>query len=759
MVASFRSVAFWVLTVGLLLGGCGDDDEATSAPQEQEATEESASAEQTSPAAAPEQTAWRTHLDFLTHRGWAELRQGDALAIDFGTPGGHKYTLGGWRTRIGDDHRFRETTTTLISGVTGEVILPAESFAPARLRVRGRIFGDDRVTVYLNGETVGHRRLPRDGSFGEFTIDLDEGELHPGENALQFRVPRRGRADGVQAGLALDWLRLEAAVADSETEESETAEAVETPAPPALTGEALTIPAGWNFGYAFEVVEGATLRLQGSGALRVKVHRDGIAPAVLRELDSATLEAGVTLDLEAYEGRVIRVDLEATADVSLTNAEVVIPAEDRVQRSLRRVRNVVVFLVDTVRADKLSPWNPETRVQTPGLDALVQRSAVFARGATQENWTKPSVATLLTGLLPWQHTATSGEAVLPRSVEMLSEHLRDAEFYTGAFICNGYVSDAFGFRQGWSTWRNYIREGRRSHARFVAADVLEWLDERPQEKPFFLYVHTIDPHVPYIPPPEILAQYDPEQYEGPVDFRRDRELLEKIKIGSLRLAARDRRRLEALYDGEITYHDIHFRSIVDGLERRGVLDETMFVFTADHGEEFFDHDSVGHGHSLFQELLHVPLIMRLPGLTEPVRIEENVGLVDVMPTVLDALGREVPERMAGRSVLPLLRGEGFDAPRPNVAGFMAGWRSIWMGQRKLIQRTHRRWMLYDLEADPGETRDLSEERPLEVRYLRGLLGLALAGHVEARHEAETTQIDPELDAQLRALGYVGTQRR
>ncbi|MDH5491486.1 MAG: sulfatase, partial [Myxococcales bacterium] len=422
-----------------------------------------------------------------------------------------------------------------------------------------------------------------------------------------------------------------------------------------------------------------------------------------------------------------------------------------------------IFLIDTLRADRLRPYAPESRVRTPGLDRYVQSATLFLEGHAQENWTKPSIATLLSGLLPWEHTATAGESVLPRSVRILPELLEEHAFQTAAFICNGYVSGDFGFRRGWGSYRNYIKEGRRTQARFVADDVLAWLDGRDTERPFFLYVHTIDPHVPYIPPPELLETYDPEPYDGPVDFRRDRELLEKIKSGQLRLGARDRRRLEALYDGEITYHDVHMAAILDGLERRGLAEETLVIITADHGEEFFDHDSVGHGHSLYEELLHVPFVIRMPGLgREGARIPEAVGLVDLAPTILDALGLEIPEAMSGRSLLPLLRHESESGPRLTVAGFMEGWRALIVGRRKLIQRTEERMMLFDLEADPQEREDLAAERPLELRTLRGLLGLALAGSEGASmpaHRAERTQIDAETEAQLRALGYVGSSRR
>ena len=517
----------------------------------------------------------------------------------------------------------------------------------------------------------------------------------------------------------------------------------------------------------------AQLLLRSTGRVRVRAHRDGQEP---RDLGVSTGDTAV--DLAGLAGDVARVELLAEQDARLEAARVVVRRVPPERRELtRRPKNVLIFLVDTVRADKLRPFNAETRVRTPGLDTWAGAAAVFLQGSTPENWTKPSVASLLTGLMPWEHTATSGEAVLPGSVETLAERLKGAGFRTAGFVTNGYVSGAFGFRQGWDDWRNYIREGRRNQARFVAADVLAWLDQRVAEReagegrPFFLYVHTIDPHVPYLPPQELLREYDDQPYDGPVSFARDRELLEKIKVGSLRLNGRDKRRLEALYDAEITYHDTHFASILEGLDRRGYGDETLVVFTSDHGEELFDHGSVGHGHSLYDELTHVPFVIDVPGLTESgIRDRRGVGLIDVVPTVLDALGPgavgPLPDDLSGISLLPQLQGVVPAAPRPMVAGFMEGWRSVSLGRFKLIQRTHRRFMLYDREADPGEEHDLAAERPLVVRWLRGTLGLALAGQDgravqrrRRRHVAETTDIDPELDAQLRALGYVGTQRR
>ena len=150
----------------------------------------------------------------------------------------------------------------------------------------------------------------------------------------------------------------------------------------------------------------------------------------------------------------------------------------------------------------------------------------------------------------------------------------------------------------------------------------------------------------------------------------------------------------------------------------------------------------------------MPLFIRVPGMN-PVRIEEPVGLVDVMPTILECLGIEAPRGLTGRSLVPLLRGQRRDAPAAVVSGFMDGWRTAVSGRYKLVQRTVAKGTLFDLEADPREARDLAAERPITLRHMRGLLGLALAGqdHREEAHRARSTTLDDRTKAQLRALGY------
>ena len=701
---------------------CGDKSPSAQEQKPQTQKESVSDAKTSHGATGSEQT----YFDLTKHLAWADLYDPTgALVIDFGTLAAAKYTFGGWRTRVRHRVTRGRASASVIKHVTGKFLLPAQGTETTlSLRVASKQRG--ALTVYLNDKTLGHAKVTTtDGEWTVVQLGIAPGLIKKGDNVVQLRV-----ANAPKSEIYLDWVRLGTMGPDLDELTS------------ISSGRVLTLPKGWSLRTTLEVPNAATFEgTLRSGQLTLRSQGDD---KILKGTFREHLPEGLTT-----------LNLTATEPTIVSKAWVRVPAPPPSNKLSKPLANVLVYLVDTARADKFQPWNPKTRVKTPGLSSFAKSAAVFDHAHTQENWTKPSVATLLTGLLPWQHTATSDDAVVPRSVTMLSETLRDSGFYTGAFIANGYVSGKFGFRQGWNTFRNYIREGRRTQARFVATDVLDWLDKRPHDKRFFLYVHTIDPHVPYIPPPDLLKLYDPSPYDGPIDFREDRELLEKIKRGSIKPNKRDKRRLEALYDGELSYHDVHFASIIDALKKRKLHRDTVVVFTSDHGEEMFDHDSVGHGHSQYEELLHIPYVIRIPGI-DAGHVGYPVGLVDVVPTVLDALDQTPPSNMAGTSLLPLMRGVLPDAPKFVVSGFKDGWRTVQTKRYKLIQRTENKAMLFDLKTDPDEQSPI-EDRPRLLRYMRGLMGLALS-KVTPKVQSKTTTIDASTEAQLRALGYVGSSR-
>lgn len=693
------------------------------------------SREPAEPPEAPRPVQIEYDLTAESHR--AERFVGDTLVVRFDEAGGAKYTLGGWHSG------WRPTAGDADAGVSsagrGRLYLRHEGHeGELVLALEGRQSRRGQIRVYVNGEELGRVALPQEG-WGQAELPIPAGTFGPGENEVQLRAPGTVRIPGEGlVGLTLRSLTLGPERVEVSSQDSP-----------------LSLPVQGRLRYHIPIPENAEFRSVirgGPASLRI----DGTTVA---EWQASSQPTPITVDLRAFPG-VHRLSLEASSGCTFTGPAIV-TEQTRESSAAQAPQNVLIVLVDTLRADKLSPYDPESRVRTPGLLSFVEDATTFDHAHTQENWTKPSVATLLSSLMPWEHTATQHESRVPQSVQLLPEVLEDAGYYTGSFIANGYVSDRFGFDQGWATYRNYIREGRRTPVQYVAADVLNWLDERPSEKPFFLYVHTIDPHVPYRPPREFLELYGDPDYRGPVNFRRDATLLENIKLGRVRLRERDRQHLVALYDGEISYHDVHFRAILDGLERRGLSENTMVVVTSDHGEELFDHGSVGHGHSVYEELLHIPLFVRLPGQPTLRRVNTPVGLVDIMPTILEALGIDAPAELSGRSFLRALQGRGQQRHRGTISAFMENWRTYTVGTWKLIQRPGNRSRLYDLATDPREQHDIAAERPDMVHWLRGELGLRMAEtqaqrpQRRRRHRAQSTEIDEETAAQLRALGYLG----
>jgi choline-sulfatase len=717
--------------------------------------------------------------DLAAHLAMAHVRSGGGLLVDLGTPSRHKYTFGDWRSGWRGDYRDGETTFSYLSGATAKIVfdLAAEEAGAGSIAIRARAAAEQKGRVYLNGRQVGVAQFSNDG-FTNVDVPLEDG-LRAGRNELLFRFnTKRPVHDGGSASLAVDYVRIGFAGADKGSAaaaydaclEGGKGEGDAGAGPAALTlaaGESLT----WDLPIPDGAVLGGSLSSADGGALVVSARAEDGRRVEVERREGGPAGASFAVDLGAFAKAPAAVSLAAEGgSVRLEGAALFTPSAPAPQRTkLSPARNLIVILIDTVRADHLKPFDDRARVVADQLGRTAAESAVFERAFAQENWTMPSTATVLTGLFPTTHQTKTETNKVPDSVQLASQHLRKLGFATAAFVANGYVSGKFGFERGWDQWTNYVREGKPNRAQFVADDVIAWLERRQKDKRFFLYVHTIDPHVPYMPPREYRALYDDDPYAGPVEATETAKLLEKIKVGALRLNDRDKRRLEALYDGEISYHDDHLARIFSALEGAGLLDDSLIVITSDHGEEFFDHGSVGHGHSMYEELLHVPLIIRLPGAAKGSgrRIDADVGTVDVLPTACEILGVPAPEETEGASLVPLLEGASRDAwPRAAFSEFLDGQRAARMGRFKLIVRGSST-TLFDLAEDPRETRDLSDASPLALAMMRELLGAHLGRFVDTgrvgdrrgsgrkRHASENVTIDRETRSQLEALGYMG----
>jgi choline-sulfatase len=716
----------------------------------------------------------QTHEDLTALRHLAEVRDGGWF-LDFGTPAQSKYTIGDWRSGWGKKGADGDATYANV-GMRGRVYFGADHPEALVARVRLRPHGTKALTPYLNNKQLPSIHLGKGDGFADYDVLLPAEHVQAGENYLLLTFGGTTPIDGDDVSVSVDsiWIR-----SDAERDAKARPPAYDTMVASVRLGEevrpSVALSRGATLRHHLFVPEGGVLGFgigvegEGEAPFAIEVSTDG-GPTV--EVLNGTATSAWTdhkADLARFAGQTVRVDLrgkgQGSGRLAWNAPRVMVP--ERPARSLEPAKNVVVLVIDTLRADKLRPFNAETRVKTPVIDRFASEGVVFELAQSPENWTKPSVASILTGLHPQTHQQKTGEAALPGSALLLSEHLKDNGFSTGSFIANGYVSDRFGFDQGWDDYTNYIREGGSTEAKDVFDAAGTWIEAHKDER-FFAYIQTIDPHVPYDPPGDYLRMYDPSEYSGQVRPRMTGDLLEKAKRRPPEVVfdAADKRRIQALHDGEITQHDHFFGVFLERLAALGLADDTLVVVTSDHGEEFEDHGSWGHGHSVYQELLHVPLMFRLPKRLPPgAKVGHAVSTMDISSTVTQLVGVPPMPDNEGHALVGLMLGEAPSQPPVAFSDFQDDRRVVTTDRWKLIVRGNLTSTMFDLTADPGEKTQLDASAfPIGRRYTRMLLGQFLGstdrgdwlsadqkgGTQLKREEAE---MDDTIRDQLRALGY------
>lgn len=440
------------------------------------------------------------------------------------------------------------------------------------------------------------------------------------------------------------------------------------------------------------------------------------------------------------------------------------------------------IVVDSLRADHLSSHDPDSPASTPTIDAFARDAVRFANFCAQSSWTKPTFASLITGLHPRTHTAARRESQLPRDVTTLAEAFRDAGYYTvGSSNANPNNSAWANFDQGFTEWYEFAPSkawwgapwsathtilyqrgidalqratvGYRVHHFYLPAEDLsrwaqDWLEgwRRPKNVPLFLSLHYMDPHQPHFGGRE----QGPMMNRGWLKEGVEHPSLETMREG---------------YAGDVEALDAGLAILFDGLRERGLYDDALIVLTSDHGQEFLEHGSWAHGETLYIEQLAVPLIVKLPGNRGAGRVVEGVASqLDVPPTVLSLLEIEVPDAMQGR-VLVESSGEVRESPS---GGCFASLERGDGRHLEAVQREDATWIevqapgesggtqpeLYDRVADPAQQRNLAGRGDERERELSRALRAKLERFEGDRIDASQREIDADLEAQLRALGYL-----
>jgi arylsulfatase A-like enzyme len=464
----------------------------------------------------------------------------------------------------------------------------------------------------------------------------------------------------------------------------------------------------------------------------------------------------------------------------------------------RRPPNLIFIVSDSLRSESIRLYGGP--VETPHIEKLAREGVLFEQSWSLAPWTMPSMSAMFSsayppGLTPdtqgdewllqlWQYEVKAREAGL-------AERLRNSGYATGAMTSNALLWTMPGMLAG------FEEEGRAhpillrrqsilNHCPFLQdtiAGLLPWTDclrahdttrsmteysiaflRRHRDKPFFLYVHYMDPHAPYDPPMRFRSE---EKGPWPMFYPYaggERWGVPQL-TGDFAIAEEDRDYVASLYNGEIRYMDAGVGQLISELDRLGLRENTYICFTSDHGEELWEHGEWGHGQSVYNELVQVPLIFQGPDI-RPNRIPGAVSAIDLLPTLADLTGCEADPGWRGRSLGPVLRGEAEDVPVEPVyaqgtsnKAWPYPYRMTAAGQYKLIEKAGAdEFMLFNIEKDPGETENLIEEEPAAAGYLRKLMREWLDSFNSAFALPEAEDSAPEdrmeMHERLRGMGYL-----
>jgi len=727
-----------------LLGSCGGSSKQAPAIEAAAAAAPAAPAPSAPAAPAPaapiDPSGFRTAIDLYANRVHAGLYRDGRLLVDAGGLDFLKYVDGGWKTSWLLGTKDEGKPAALVAGLSAMAFLPVDADAKvedATLSITMRALApQQRVSLFVNEKPLS--TLEVDKASKRYDVAVPAALLHPGDNRVRLTfksavdVPGGKRAAAAVTSLALGPASLgppAGSLAPLAAREVD------------LSGarRRALVPGGAASRVSFyvQLPEGAHLAFATGGAppggsVLAQVAVDG-KPA--RTVHEANVGAGAgwtdaLVDLGAAGGQAARIDLivrGAKGDVAWGEPRIVVkaPAAEAAAQQ-PKFDHIFVWMVDTLRADKLRPYNAKSRVATPNYDAFAADATRFAWAQVPGTWSLPSHASLLTGVYPTVHRATAHEAKLSRDVPFVAEEMKKAGFKTAMFSSNGYISSKWGFDRGWDVNRNFIRESLPNGSEYLWKTAKAWLQPIVAKKQF-AYLATIEPHVAYTPRKEFLVKYWDKPYVGPIKPVQSGVQLGLIKGGKLKITDNDKKYLEALHDAEISQSDAAFAAFIADLKKMGIYDQSALIVVSDHGDQFYEHGSVGHGDTVYQELVHVPLMIRAPGVFPAGKVvHADVEVMDLYATMLDLAGLKPTPAAEGTTLAPLARDEVGQSPRAALTVDGQVSRGLKVQRYRMVHRGPGRIELYDEYDDPREQKDVAADHPIALRGMRGVLGLLYA---------------------------------
>jgi arylsulfatase A-like enzyme len=711
--------------------------------------------------------------------------------IDFGTPGAEDYLVQGWSgieankrlSYLWSDGPF--SSVRMFFSVPRDILLTIRCW-PFRFPNSP----EQTIGVSLNGQYLQSVSLkPRPE---EYQIRLPANLLKKGNNLLMFQYGYARQplsvlpvsSDRRKLAVAWDFLRIDGP------------KAVKPSIEKLSTDAALLLPSNSYLTYHLVVPNGSALSVE-----KVQVAKStSNQKMTLKVLLTAhpNLRKELTLRVSSGDSQTInwKIPDRSEKQISLTvmavgenskssegSLELIRPVihgpkpvvvNQQPSKTIARLQsmksrvNIIVYILDALRADHLGTYGYR-KPTSPNIDQLAKEGILFENAFAQAPYTLASVASLFTSRYP---TFINKDEKLAQEHWTLAEVLKASAYRTLALSATPFVSKFYGTTQGFDKYKNIrITPDLNDSAKKVSKELFPILERVSRSsEPFFIYIHSVNPHSPYIPPDPYFDAFRNSK-ERPVSTRNDNLLaIQGGKVTISRKSERDD--IVAQYDGNILFADFEIGAFAKKMKELGLAKNTIVIITSDHGEEFFDHGGVLHGGQLFDEMIHVPLILWSPViLSHSMRISTNVELVDIMPTIIDfALIREsytVPE-MEGQSLLNLMEGKvpkndriySYEPDLGAIAIRDSEWKFIYSpkGIGYGIARSDTNDWLFNLKADSRETQNLATQSIETAGRLRGDVLGWLKAQKEKNPErlAQPLQIglDETTKEQLKALGYI-----
>ncbi|MBK7536697.1 MAG: sulfatase-like hydrolase/transferase [Myxococcales bacterium] len=635
------------------------------------------------PARGPEHAVY----SLLDNRLSAHLGRGGAMVVPAGSAGFAKYLRFGntmkrptlpWALK----QRSGELSVARMTGKTGSVYLPltAAQAATQTVWIRANAAREQAFTMQ-----VGDQKLNGTLAAGWSTVSVPTGALlKEGENGVTLFAG--------DAGIEVEWIAVGAA------------------APPDgslrfydATAKALLLPDGGSMTWYVMIPDkGLVTGNLSDGACQVSVQAtadDGTsAEGALRGLGSA-------VDLAALGGKAARLELSAKgcAQAQLADAALVVPGEEAKVTRGEPPAHIVFIIMDSLRADRVRAFHPKARPEAPTFDKLAETSTLFRTTFVQGNESRVSHSSIWTALYPINHGNLGEKDKLDPKWVTIDEVAKAARMHVAGVSGNGYIRPSKGYGTAWDQFSNHIEEELGLKGQDLFDKGLGWVGAK--KEPWFLYLGTIDTHVSWRAKKPWIEQYDPG-YKGRFEDTFSGEDAAKAATGKITLTEREKDHVRAIYDSNVSYQDDLLRQLIEKLTAAGVWDKTMLIITADHGDEQWEDGKVGHGASSRNQLVHVPLLIHYPPLFPAGSVHEGAEVIDITPTLADALGVAADPQWQGTSLLPIAHGVGRGGQRLAMSSMYEGSHSGRIGSWKVRIPGSGKPEVYNLAADEAELQDL-----------------------------------------------------